>query len=92
MDYVYMVKQEWNYYGDYDYNTTICANEESALRVYNEKKKDSIKNFGLEVDPSKIEDELDEISEDKWYYRIFEEDNYYECYEEISVEKKEIVK
>ena len=88
---IYIVKQELNYYGDYDYNLTICANEEAAMRIFNEKKLDSIKNFNTEVEPDRIEDESEEISNGKWYYRIYEGDNYYEAYEEVSVEKKEIV-
>ena len=88
---IYIVKQEWNYYGDYDYNLTICANEEAAMRVFNKKKSESIKNFNAETCPDRIEDESEELSADKWYYRIYERDNYYECFEEVSVEKKEIV-
>lgn len=88
---IYIVKQEWNYYGDSDSNITICVNEEAAMRIFNEKKSDSIKTFNAEIEPDKIEDELEELSAQKWYYRIYERDNYFECYEEISVEKREIV-
>ena len=88
---IYIVKQEWNYYGDYDYNLTICANEEAAMRVFNEKKSESIKTFNEEAGTDRIEDESGELSANKWYYRIYERDNYYECFEEISVEKREIV-
>ena len=87
---IYIVKQEWNYYGDYDYNLTICANEEAAMRIFNEKKSESIKTFNGMVDSNRIEDESEDISSGKWYYRIYERDNYY-GYEEVSVEKKEIV-
>ena len=58
---IYIVKQEWCYYGDYDYNLTICANEEAATRIFNEKKSDSIKNFNAEVESDKIEDEFKAI-------------------------------
>ena len=94
MDYVYVVKQEWYYYGDYDhdYNTTVCASKETAMRIFDKKKLDSIKNFKAEIEPGEVEDEFEELSDDKWYYRIYKGDDYYECYEEVSVEKKEVIK
>lgn len=88
---VYIVKQEWNYYGDSDSNITICANEEAAMQIFNEKKLDSIKTFNTEIEHDEIEDEFEELPAGKWYYRIYKSDNYYECYEEISIEKKEVV-
>lgn len=86
---IYIVKQEWNYYGNYNYKITICGNIKAAERVFEEQVKDSYEHFVKDIDDRDYYDEKDISKIEEASYAIRSDDG--ESYEGVYIEKREII-
>ena len=86
---IYIVKQEWNYYGDYDCKIIICGNIKAAERVFEAKIKDSYEHFVKDINDRDYYDEKDISKMEKASYAIRSNDG--ESYEGVYIEKREII-
>ena len=86
---IYVVKQEWNYYGNYNYKIIICGDIKAAERVFEEQVKDSYEHFVKDIDDRDYYDEKDMSKIEEASYAIRSDDG--ESYEGVYIEKREII-